>query len=105
MNLTFTDPIAGEFPCQAEGFIVETNEPFYFKQRGNRAFLHIYDRPLSASLDKGETPNLIVKYQGVVPRLNGDASHCPEQVMPTIISLLALHENYLEQRASSSQLH
>ncbi len=102
MNVTFTDAIAGEFPCQAEGFIVETNEPFHFKQRGNRAQLLILDRPLGASLDKGETPVVVAKYKSLAPRLNGDASQCPEQVMPTLNSLLALHESSLKQHARAA---
>lgn len=92
MKFTLTEPISGQWPCQLEGLYGDTNEHFYFRQRGDQASLRIYDKPLGESLDKNIIPLELAKYTIAVEPLNCDAEYKEEEVMATILALLFMHE-------------
>lgn len=113
-KLSFTTAISGQWPCQVEGFIVATNEPYYFHQRGGTAYLKIFDKPLGEFLDKHdglfyralrtlskiigvpfkrtELPKELAMYTLEVKPLDCDAAECVEEVKTTMFALLAMHE-------------
>lgn len=106
MKVTFTVPLEGQYPCQAEGYLevsegdncpapeeraFDKKEFFYFKQRGTLATLKIFDSPLGETLDQGKTPSELAKYTLDVPPLAGDATMYMTEVLETFNELVEMH--------------
>ncbi len=90
MQYQFTLVPQGMFPVQAEGELAN-GQCFHFKQRGASATLTIVDRPI-ASLDLGQTPNVIAVYKNDVEPLHWNEPDIAGKVMPSLLALLDVHE-------------